>query len=196
MHLNWVPLFILYNQKMLKSPSEKGEMERAVENGSVTISFQGKWGRKNRVLPTQNQCSLSSVTSDAVPPAMVESLRGEVTRRHRKKFHMFSKPVLSRCYLHSLFILSVLGPEGLPGSFLSVCVWIVATLLLSSIFFKVSTWFAGEMHIDLLAGKTQHHYSILCSKSYASISFQLCRFCLHKWANGYRKNLDWQLWRL
>lgn len=104
MHLNWLPLVILYNPKILKSASEKGEMERAVENGSVTISFQGKWGSKKRVLPAEKQCSLSSVTSDAAPPTTVESLReAEVTRMHRNNFTCF-KSLFS---VEAIYILSL-----------------------------------------------------------------------------------------
>jgi len=63
----------------------------------------------------------------------------------------------------------------------------VASFLLSSTFFKVFNWFSGEMHIDLLSGKTQHRYSILRAKSYVSVSFQLCGFCLHKWVDCYQR---------
>lgn len=87
-----------------KSSFEKGEMERAVENGRIMISFQGKWRGKNKVLPTEKQYSLSSVTSTAIPPTMVESLREtEVTRRYRSIFICFQSMFSAK----AIYILSL-----------------------------------------------------------------------------------------
>lgn len=61
-----------------------------MENGIIMISFQGKQRRKAKILPTEKQCSLSSVTFIAIPATMVEFLREtEATRRYRSIFIHF-----------------------------------------------------------------------------------------------------------
>lgn len=140
-----------------KSSFEKGEMERAVENGRSMISFQGKWRRKTKVLPTEKKVFFVLCHFHCHPTHYGGVPKGNRSNQKVEKyFHTFSKDVVSQSYLHSLFILSVVGLEGLLVLLLSVCMGELWHPFCSP---PSSLRSLLEMHIDFLFGKMQHHYS-------------------------------------